>query len=155
MAVSDGAVAVFDTKYHYVFWRPETAIRSADIDNNPLTAADPAWKPFITTPCFPSYPSAHGTLSHAGRAVLDRLYGDRHTITISNLALGISLNYHTLREITEDIADARIYGGIHYRFDQEEGAEQGREVGDYVYRHDLRRIRAHDFDRDADESDGD
>jgi hypothetical protein len=155
MAVSDGAVAVFDTKYHYVFWRPETAIHFADSDDNPLTAADPSWKPFITTPCFPSYPSAHGTLSHAARAVLDRLYGDRHAVTISNLALGISLNYHTLREITEDIADARIYGGIHYRFDQEEAAEQGREVGDYIYRHDLRLIKAHEPDRDCDESDQD
>jgi hypothetical protein len=155
MAVSDGAVAVFDTKYHYAFWRPETAIHSADSDGNPLTAADPTWKPFITTPCFPSYPSAHGTLSNAARTVLDRLYGDRHAVTISNLALGISLNYHSLREIAEDISDARIYGGIHYRFDQEEAAEQGRELGDYIYRHDLRRIRAHEFDRDSDESDSD
>ncbi len=138
MAVSDGAVAVFDTKYHYVFWRPETAIHFADIDANPRTDADSSYVPFITTPCFPSYPSAHGTLSNAAREVLDRLYGDRHrSITISSPALGITLSYHTLREITDDIADARIYGGIHYRFDQEEGAEQGRRVGEYIYRHEL------------------
>jgi len=54
-------------------------------------------------------------------------------------ALGIALRYQTLREITDDIADARIYGGIHFRFDQDEGAEQGRRVGEYIYRHYLGR----------------
>jgi hypothetical protein len=139
MAMSDGGVAVFDTKYHYVFWRPETAIHFADVDGNPRTDADPSFVPFITTPCFPSYPSAHGTLSNAAREVLDRLYGDRHrSITVSSATLGITLSYQTLRAITDDIADARVYGGIHFRFDQDEGAEQGRQVGEYVYRHYIR-----------------
>ena len=60
-------------------------------------------------------------------------------ITISSAALNISLTYQTLREITDDISDARIYVGIHFRFDQEEGAEQGRHVGEYIYQHFLRR----------------
>ena len=146
MAMSDAGVAVFDTKYHYVFWRPETAIHFADVDGNPRTDADPSFVPFITTPCFPSYPSAHGTLSNAAREVLDRLYGDRHrSITISSPTLGITLSYRTLREITDDIADARVYGGIHFRFDQDEGAEQGRRVGEYIYRHYIG-PRSNDFD---------
>jgi hypothetical protein len=139
IAVGDAGIAVFDTKYHYVFWRPETAIHNADIDGNPRTDADTSYVPFIITPCFPSYPSAHGTLSNAAREVLERLFGGHHAITISSPALGITLTYGTLREITEDIADARIYGGIHFRFDQEEGAEQGRQVGEYIYRHYLER----------------
>jgi hypothetical protein len=95
--------------------------------------------PFIVAPCFPSYPSAHGSLSNAAREVLDRIYGDRHrSITISSPALGITLTYRTLREITEDISDARVYGGIHFRFDQDEGAEQGRRLGEYIVRHYLR-----------------
>jgi hypothetical protein len=139
MAVSDAAVAVFDTKYHYNFWRPETAIHFADTDDNPRTDVDTSFMPFITTPCFPSYPSAHGTLSTAAREVLDRLYGDSHwSITVSSQALGITLSYRTLRQITDDIADARVYGGIHFRFDQEEGAEQGRRIGEYIYRHHLK-----------------
>jgi hypothetical protein len=146
MALSDAGVAVFDTKYHYVFWRPETAIHFADVDGNPRTDADPSFVPFITTPCFPSYPSAHGTLSNAAREVLDRLYGDRHrSITISSATLGITLSYGTLRAITDDIADARVYGGIHFRFDQDEGAEQGRRVGEYIYRHYIG-PRSHDFE---------
>ncbi len=135
IAVADAGVAVFDTKYHYAFWRPETAIHNADIDGNARTDADSSFVPFIITPCFPSYPSAHGTLSNAAREVLERLYGHQHAITISSSALGITLTYRTLREITEDIADARVYGGIHFRFDQEEGAEQGRQVGEYTFRH--------------------
>ncbi|HEY1912784.1 MAG TPA: vanadium-dependent haloperoxidase [Vicinamibacterales bacterium] len=144
IALGDAGIAVFDTKYHYVFWRPETAIHNADIDGNPRTDADTSFVPFIITPCFPSYPSAHGTLSNAAREVLERLYGRHHAITISSTALGITLSYQTLREITEDIADARIYGGIHFRFDQEEGAEQGRQVGEYIYRHYLERRHDHD-----------
>jgi len=139
MAISDGAVAVFDTKYHYVLWRPETAIHFAGIDGNARTDADPSFVPLITTPCFPSYPSAHGTLSNAARDVLDRLYRDRGwSITISSPAVGVTLTYRTLRQISDDIADARIYGGIHFRFDQEEGADQGRRVGEYIARHYLR-----------------
>jgi hypothetical protein len=139
IAISDAAVAVFDTKYHYNRWRPETAIHFADFDDNQRTEADPLFVPFIVAPCFPSYPSAHGSLSNAAREVLDRIYGDRHrSITISSPALGITLTYRTLREITEDISDARVYGGIHFRFDQDEGAEQGRRLGEYIVRHYLR-----------------
>jgi len=139
MALSDAAVAVFDTKYFYTFWRPETAIHAGDTDGNLKTEPDPTFVPLITAPCFPSYPSAHGTLSGAAREVLERLYGPRHQdITFSIPALpNVILHYTTFEAITEDIADARVYGGIHFRFDQEAGAHQGREVGAYVYKHKL------------------
>jgi hypothetical protein len=143
MAMSDGAVATFDTKYFYVTWRPETAIHFADMDGNPKTDPDPAFVPLITTPCFPSYPSAHATLSNAAREVLEHLYTSRlHSFTLSNPALpGIELKYTTLKQITDDIDDARVYGGIHFRFDQESGAELGHSVGKFVYKHNLRPAR--------------
>jgi hypothetical protein len=139
IAISDGAVATFDTKYTYNFWRPETAIRSGDLEGNRTTDPDPAFGPFISTPCFPGYPSAHGTLSSAAREVLERLYGARrHSIIVSNPAVpGIALKYSKLKEITEDISDARVYGGIHFRFDQDAGADLGRLVGEYVYKYNL------------------
>lgn len=141
MAISDALAAVFDTKYHYTLWRPETAIRAADVDGNPLTRADPEFIPFIVTPCFPSYASAHASGSNAAREVLERLYGTRHhDITLSNPAVtGVVLHYDSFMQITDDIDDARIYGGIHFRFDQEGGAHLGRQVGAYVFRHALRR----------------
>jgi hypothetical protein len=141
MAINDAQASVFDTKYHYVVWRPETAIRAGDTDGNLLTRADPAFIPFVTTPCFPSYASAHGSSSGAAREVLERVFGARHHfIQLSNPAVnGVVLQYSTFRNITRDIDDARIYGGIHFRFDQEAGAKLGKQVGGYVYRNTLRR----------------
>jgi hypothetical protein len=140
MAISDALVSVMETKYHYTFWRPETAIRAGDTDGNPDTDADPAFVPFIVTPCFPSYPSAHGSAASAARAVLEQVYGrGPHSIVLTTPALPeVILQYTRFEEITNDIDDARVYGGIHFRFDQIAGGKQGRGVGRHVYRHHLR-----------------
>jgi hypothetical protein len=140
MALHDAGVAVLDTKYHYNFWRPETAIAGGAADGNDRTDPDASFAPFIPAPCFPSYPSGHASTSYAAREVLERTFGRRgHAIVISTPAVpDVVLEYSTLADITSDIDDARVYGGIHFRFDQERGAEQGRQVGSYVYRHGLR-----------------
>jgi hypothetical protein len=155
MALSDGAVTTFFNKYHYNFWRPETAIRAGDTDGNRKTDADPNWVPFIPAPCFPSYPSAHGTLSGAGAEVMRRLYGEAgHAITLSNPAVPtIVLYYGSFKQITDDISDARVYGGIHFRTDQDAGARLGRAVGTVVYKNNLRAKHGnerHDDDWDDD-----
>jgi hypothetical protein len=139
MAISDAAVATFYNKYKYQFWRPETAIHDAADDGNDKTTPDPSFKPLITTPCFPSYPSAHGTLSNAAREVMEKIYGDGpFSITLSIPALpGVTLHYSTLEEITDDISDARVYGGIHFRTDQDAGALLGTRIGNYIYNHNL------------------
>jgi hypothetical protein len=107
---------------------------------------DRNWAPFILALCFPSYPSAHGTLSGAAAEVLKRLYGEAgHAITLSNPAVPtIVLHYGSFRQITDDISDARVYGGIHFRTDQDEGARLDRAVGTTVYQNNLRRM--HDDD---------
>jgi hypothetical protein len=140
MAVNDGLIASMDTKYFYNFWRPVTAIRAGDTDGNTRTQPDAAFTPYIATPAFPSFPSAHASAGYAGREVLERMFKrKRHSITLSNPAVpGVILRYSNLEEITDDIDDARVYGGIHFRFDQVAGAWQGRNVGEYVYRHHLR-----------------
>jgi hypothetical protein len=146
MAINDSLVASFLNKYHYNFWRPETAIRAGDTDNNPKTVPDPNFLPFISTPCFPSYPSNHGSGSNGAAKVLQRLYGEGgHLMTLSNPAVpNIVLQYTSFKQITDDISDARIYGGIHFRFDQVAGARLGRAVGRAVYKNNLRRM--HDDD---------
>jgi hypothetical protein len=140
MALSDAGVAVMDTKYHYNFWRPETAIAGGATDGNDRTDPDTSFAPFIPAPCFPSYPSGHASTSYAAREVLERIFGRRgHAIHVSTTAVPeVVLKYTRLEDITSDIDDARVYGGIHFRFDQEAGARQGRQVGSYVYRHSLR-----------------
>ena len=153
MALSDGAVTTFLNKYHYNFWRPETAIHGGDTDDNRKTDADPNWVPFIPAPCFPSYPSAHGTLSGAGAEVMRRLYGEAgHAITLSNPAVpGIVLHYGSFGQITDDISDARVYGGIHFRTDQDAGARLGRAVGAEVYKINLRPVHHNGLDEDRDD----
>lgn len=139
MAIADALTTVMETKYHYVFWRPETAIRAGDTDGNERTIADTDYVPFIPTPCFPGYPSAHASGSYAGRSILERVWGGGgHSIVISHPAVpGVVVHYTSLKQITDDIDDARIYGGIHFRFDQEAGAKQGRSVGQYIFAHSL------------------
>jgi hypothetical protein len=140
MAVNDAAIASFATKYHYTLWRPETAIRAGETDTNKKTDADPNFVPYIVAPCFPGYPSNHASLSGAAREVLESLYGpDAHDITFTNPAVpGVTLHYTNFEGITHDIDDARVYGGIHFRFDQETGGLLGRRVGAYVFTHNLR-----------------
>jgi hypothetical protein len=135
VAMSDGLTSSMETKYHYTFWRPETAIRAGDADGNERTVGNPGFAPFIPTPCFPGYPSAHASASYAARAILERVWGNGgHALELSHAALpGILIQYTNLKQITDDIDDARVYGGIHFRFDQEAGGKQGLRVGQFVF----------------------
>jgi hypothetical protein len=139
MAISDGLVASIETKYHYVFWRPVTAIRDAEADGNAKTESDASWTPLITTPSFPGYPSAHASASYAAREIGEFvLRGRPSAFVLTHAAVaGVTLTYSSFRALTDDIDDARVYGGIHFRFDQEAGGLQGRNVGDYITKHHL------------------
>jgi hypothetical protein len=142
MASSDALVTSFMTKYHYLLWRPETSIRAGGA--NDKAVADPSFAPFIMTPCFPSYPSNHASGTSSGTEVLRRLYGEGgHNIEMTNPLVpaiaGITLRYGTFHEIANDVDDARVYGGIHYRFDQVAGNDIGRSVATHVYKNNLRK----------------
>ena len=140
MAMNDSLVASFLNKYTYNFWRPETAIHTGNTDGNPKTHGDASWTPFILTPCFPSYPSNHGSGGNGAAVVLRRLYGEAgHSIRLTNPAVpNIALQYTSFKQITDDISDARVYGGIHFRTDQVAGAHLGKAVGRAVYKNNLR-----------------
>jgi hypothetical protein len=149
MATNDSLVASFWTKYHYNFWRPETAIAGAAVDDNRKTDADASFAPYILTPCFPSYPSNHGSGSNSGAEILRRVFGaGGHAITMTNPAVpGLTFQYSSFSQITDDISDARVFGGIHFRFDQDAGADLGRDVATYIYKHNLRRAHHSDDDQ--------
>lgn len=142
MAVNDAFIGSFEAKYHYGLWRPETAIRAGADDGNRWTAGDTSFMPLITTPCFPSYPSNHASGSSASLEMMRRLYGEAgHDLTLENPALpGVVLHYTALHQILADVSDARVYGGIHFRFDQEAGDRLGREVATFVEKNYLRPI---------------
>jgi hypothetical protein len=149
MGINDSLIASFYNKYHYNLWRPETGIRNGGSDGNGKTDGDVSFTTFIATPCFPSYPSNHASGTNGGLEVMRRLFGAAgHDMTITNhvLALGslpetdISKHYTQLKEIADDVDDARVYGGIHWRFDQVGGNELGRAVGTEVAKNYLRPI---------------
>jgi hypothetical protein len=140
MAINDALVVSFKTKYQYLLWRPEHAIRAVD-DGNPRTESDPAFLPLILTPCFPSYPSNHASGTGAGAEILRRLYGaGGHDLTLANPAVPFTLHYTTINQITDDVDDARVHGGIHFRFDQEAGNRIARDVATEVYQNNLRPV---------------
>ena len=139
MSINDSLIVSFATKYAHVYWRPETAIQT-DIDGNDKTAPDPSFRPLIVTPCFPSYPSNHASGTNGGLEILRRVYGAAgHHLTITNAALGMTREYSSLEQLADDVDDARIHGGIHFRFDQAAGNRLGRAVATYVYKHTLRK----------------
>lgn len=130
-ASDDGLIAVFDAKYHYGFWRPVTAIRNADIDGNDATERDAAWLPFIDTPMHPEYPCAHCIVSAAVGTVLQIEIGDGQTpllTTTSTAAGGVARSWTNLSDFMQEVADARIYDGVHYRNSGKVGSEMGRKI---------------------------
>ena len=149
MGINDSLVASFYNKYHYNLWRPETAIPAGAADGNDQTDGDAGFVPFITTPCFPSYPSNHASGTNGGLEMMRRLFGAAgHDITFTNNvpalrslpATVITRHYTQLRQIANDVDDARVYGGIHFRFDQDGGNTLGRAVATEIYRNHLRPV---------------
>jgi hypothetical protein len=135
IALTDASIAVFDAKYHYEFWRPITAIRNGDIDGNPATELEATWQPIDNTPMHPEYPCAHCIQSGAAAAVIAALLGttDIPEIALTSLtAPGVAHRWTNLKALTEEVANARIWAGFHYRFSTRVGTDMGRQIGEYV-----------------------
>ncbi len=153
LAMSDAIIGCWDAKYTYVSWRPITAIRLADTDGNPETVADPTWTPLLVTPPFPGYPSAHSCASSAAARVLSHYFGEDTAITVTNDALpGQVRSFPNFSAALEEIVNARVFGGIHFRTDCNAGQALGNAVGEYVLKHSLCRIDRCDW---RDERSGD
>ncbi|MEI7698610.1 MAG: phosphatase PAP2 family protein [Planctomycetia bacterium] len=134
MALADAAIVCWDAKYEFELWRPISAIRSADQDQNSATTADPGWTSLLTTPAFPSYTSGHSTFSSAGATVMARLLGtDTISFPIPAEVSGIAArSFSSFSAAAEEAGMSRIYGGIHFSFDNTEGQRAGRRLGEYV-----------------------
>jgi membrane-associated phospholipid phosphatase len=123
-------------KFTYGFWRPITAIHRAADDGNPDTQPDPDWEPLLETPPFPSYTSGHSTFSAAGASVLANFFGTdkvRFTTTSDGLP-GVKRSFDGFWQAAEEAGMSRIYGGIHYSFDNTDGLKTGKVLGTYVVR---------------------
>jgi hypothetical protein len=140
MAMADGYIGSFDTKYHYRYWRPVSAIRAADSDSNPNTIADPTWTPLVTTPPIPDYDSAHAVEGGAAAAVLHRFFGtDRLAFRACSFTLPsgstcadaqpVSRSFPTFTAAAKENGLSRILNGFHFRKAVREGIDHGRRIG--------------------------
>jgi len=135
VAAVDAIIAVFDAKYKYEFWRPITAIRNGDIDGNPATERDATWQPIDATPMHPEYPCAHCIVSSSLAAVVQGLLGSDEIPEValtSPFVPGVTHRFTNLRAYTDEVANARICAGFHYRFSTIAGREMGQKIGAYV-----------------------
>ena len=135
-AMADAAIACWDAKYNFVFWRPVTAIQLADTDGNSDTSVDLNWAPLLTTPNHPEYPSGHSTVSGAAATVLGDYFGHTTSFSIeSDVMVGVVRSFPNFDAALAEIKDARIFGGIHFRSACDDGQTIGIEVALYVIDH--------------------
>ena len=142
VTMADAAIACWDGKYRYVFWRPINAIREGDADGNPATDPDPAWIPWLDvqggTPPHPEYPSGHSTVSGSAAAILASIFGDDTPVTATSDVRPGTRSFPSFSAVTAEIADARVFGGIHFRISCIRGNALGQAVAAYVMSHAMR-----------------
>lgn len=148
VSVSDAAIACWDAKYYFNSWRPFTAIRNADLDGNDDTVADPLWEPQEVTPPHPEYPAAHGCFTGAVTETLRRFFGTRRlpltivaTAPVAGVPTTFTYQYRYLDDFANDVLDARVFGGMHFRSSNEDGLDLGQRVARYVDRNAFQRER--------------
>jgi PAP2 superfamily len=164
IAQADGAISSWDSKYAYEHFRPITAItEDADQDGNPATELDPTWTPLIPTPPFPSYTSGHSTFSSVSARILARFYGT-DTIAFAGaspdaqrwptILPGVMRRWTSLSQAAEEAGQSRIYGGIHWQYDNQPALAVGRALGNFVFDNLLRPLECrrdrHDHHRSCD-----
>jgi len=135
IGLTDAIITVLDAKYHYNFWRPITAIRNGDNDGNPATDIEATWQPLANTPMHPEYPCAHCIQSGSVAGVVKAVFGSTEIPEIamtSPTAPGVTRRWTNMTALTEEIANARIWSGFHYRFSTRVGTEMGYQIGEYA-----------------------
>jgi Tol biopolymer transport system component len=154
MALADGYIGSFETKYHYNYWRPVTAIRSAASDGNPRTSADSTWTPLVTTPPIPDYDSAHSVQGGAASRVLQRFFGTDH-VAFATCSLTLPAgstcdddppklrSYTSFSQAAEENGLSRILVGFHFRKAVDEGIEHGSKIGNHAVDNFLRPAGGH------------
>jgi hypothetical protein len=133
VAGGDAMIGCFDAKYHYLSWRPIHAIHRADTDGNSRTLADPTWQPLLSTPNHPEYPSAHACHTAAIVEALESFFGPgRLLFSLDSLVTGETRHYKRFKDVVEEVNNARVWAGFHFRYSQEDGTRLGRRVARFV-----------------------
>lgn len=149
LSVADAAIGCWEAKYTYAFWRPVTAISLADTDGNPDTIAGP-FTSYLITPNHPDYPSGHSCISGAAATVLANTFGENTSFSVSSDApemAGVVRSYGSFSEILQEIKNARVFAGIHFRSACDDGTQLGTRVADFVQANALRRVNGNGNDK--------
>ena len=151
VSMADAGIACWDGKYRYVFWRPITAIRAG------LTPADadPTWVPWLDffpagTPAHPEYPSGHSTVSGSAAFILAAAFGENTAFSVTSDVRPGTRSFTSFSDAVAEIANARVFGGIHFRTSCLRANTLGRAVADYVSRHAMRARGEDDRDNEND-----
>jgi hypothetical protein len=144
VTIADAFIGCWDSKFYYNFWRPITAIRAGNTDNNDATDVDPAWEPLATTPNHPEYPSAHGCFTGAMAYSFDHFFGTKKlTIRLTSYSVpghpasagGVTHTFTKTQEVLKEVIDGRIFGGMHYRTSVVHGIVLSHKVAQWVAKH--------------------
>ena len=133
LALADATIGLYDAKYHYLVWRPVTAIQLGDTIGNPAIVGDPNWTPLAVTAADPSYPGAHSTISQAAATVLAAFYGHHQHLAIT--LSGVTRTFGSFQAAANEAGLSRIFAGQHTRLDHEAGQRLGSQVADFVLDH--------------------
>ena len=154
VSLADAAIAVWDAKNFFDSWRPVTAIAQAALDGNPDTTAQAGWAPLIVTPAHQEYPSGHSGVSSAAVTILASVFGSHTSFTVTSAGLpGVVRSFTNFADAIAQVADARVFGGIHFRSACVDAARMGVEVADRVDETMFLRVRHHGDDEDEIEGD--
>jgi hypothetical protein len=151
MAFADSLITSWNSKNYYVYWRPITAIQEGNNDDNPRTDGDSTWQPLLNTPNYPDYTSGANNVTGAVTRALALFFGtERMTFSITTTNLGPTVEdtrtYRRFSDVAQEVVDARIYEGIHFRFADEAARKQGSQVATWAFKNFLRPLSSHDAD---------
>jgi PAP2 superfamily len=150
LAMADSIITSWESKYHYNFWRPLTAIREGDHDGNRRTRGDPTWEPLINTPNYPDHTSGATSITAALTRTLSLFFRTDHfTFEVSSAhprAIQKIRQYDRFSDMAEDVVNVRIYQGIHFRTADEAARKQGRAIARWAFKRFLRPVHDHDDD---------
>jgi hypothetical protein len=138
LASADAGIACWEAKYHCNYWRPQPAIVGGHLDGNPDTTAVPGWLPLLPTPPHPEYPSGHSSNSGAIASMLALLFGDDPGVPLSVTVTAITRTWDRFSEASDEVVDARVYSGIHFRTADDQGAIMGKQIARFVFTHALK-----------------
>jgi PAP2 superfamily len=144
MVLADAYIAGWESKFHYNFWRPYTAIKAAELDGNGATAPDLSWEPAEPTPPVQDYPSTHSALGNAAATVLARIIGDNTAFTMTSFTAqvpGSTRSFKSFTQAANENAGSRVMAGIHFRFSCEAGQEMGTKIGNWAVDNRLRPLK--------------